>query len=59
MTVHGGSSGGPLLDAAGNVVGIAAWARVDSSGETKGLNFFVPLGDALKWLNLPLAGAAG
>jgi hypothetical protein len=58
VTVHAGSSGGPLLDAAGNVVGIAAWARVDAGGETKGLNFFVPLGDALRTLGIRLTGAA-
>lgn len=59
VTIHAGSSGGPLLDEAGNVVGLASWARVDEDGETKGLNFFVPLGDALRTLNVTLAGAAG
>ena len=59
VTVHGGNSGGPLLDEDGNVVGITSWARVDQNGETKGLNFFVPLGDALRILNIRLAGASG
>jgi S1-C subfamily serine protease len=58
VTVHGGNSGGPLLDEAGNVVGLASWARVDENGETKGLNFFVPIGDALRTLNIKLSGAA-
>ena len=58
VTVHGGNSGGPLLDEDGNVVGITSWARVDQSGETKGLNFFVPLGDALRILNVRLAGTS-
>jgi serine protease Do len=57
VTVHAGSSGGPLLDEAGNVVGITAWARVDTGGETKGLNFFVPIGDALRTLGIRIAGA--
>ena len=59
VTVHAGSSGGPLLDEAGNVVGIAAWAWVDSIGKTKGINFFVPLGDALRTLGIRLTSAAG
>ncbi len=58
VTVHAGSSGGPLLDEAGNVVGIASWARVNEAGETQGLNFFVPLGDALRTLAIRLAGAS-
>jgi serine protease Do len=58
VTVHGGNSGGPLLDEDGNVVGITSWARVDENGETKGLNFFVPLGDALRILNVRLAGTS-
>ncbi len=58
VTVHGGNSGGPLLDQDGNVVGITSWARVDENGETKGLNFFVPLGDALRTLGIELTGSA-
>ncbi|MEX1108257.1 MAG: S1C family serine protease [Dongiaceae bacterium] len=54
--VHAGSSGGPLLDEAGNVVGIAAWGRVGAGGDTMGLNFFAPIGDALRILGIRLSG---
>jgi len=58
VDIHPGSSGGPLLDEAGNVVGIAAWARVAPDGTTKGLNFFVPIGDALRALAVRLTGSS-
>jgi serine protease Do len=45
-----GSSGGPLLDAQGNVVGIAV--RILFVGAPSGLNFFVPIDEALDALNI-------
>lgn len=46
-----GSSGGPLLDADGRVIGIAVRAL---NGGVNGLNFFIPIGEALKDLNVNL-----
>ncbi|NKD77016.1 trypsin-like serine protease [Haematospirillum sp. H1815] len=48
--IHGGHSGGPLLDASGNVIGISEKPGKASSG----LNFFIPIRDALQCLNLKI-----
>ena len=53
VNILGGSSGGVLLDGRGNVVGITYAGRV--SGQDKsftGINFFIPIGDALRFLNI-------
>jgi hypothetical protein len=55
VNIRPGNSGGPLLDEAGNVIGISDLARIDDqSGGQAGLNFFVPISDALKSLNIGL-----
>lgn len=55
VDIHGGNSGGPLLDASGNLIGISV-AGYSSAGDfTKssiGLNFFIPIADALARLKL-------
>lgn len=51
-TIQHGSSGGPLLDAQGNVVGISQSAWTDGQDHSAGVNFFVPIGDALRKLNI-------
>lgn len=51
-----GSSGGPLLDANGAVVGIAVSKLVGAGIE--GVNLFIPIGDALKRLRVSLAKGA-
>lgn len=53
VAIQPGSSGGPLLDAAGNVVGIsyAGYGELNS-----GLNFFIPIQDALAKLNVSVGG---
>jgi S1-C subfamily serine protease len=61
VTTHGGSSGGPLIDGFGNVVGITyAGAGGARSAQGKnlgaGINFFIPIMDALDKLNLQLGG---
>jgi len=53
-TVYGGGSGGPLMDASGNVVGIAA-SNVPNPERSTALNFFIPIDDALRYLNIRLA----
>lgn len=52
-TVYGGGSGGPLLDASGNLVGIAA-TSLPGPSRGSALNFFIPIGDALGYLNIRL-----
>lgn len=53
VDIHGGDSGGALLDRHGNVVGVT-YAGISPAGSTlsTGLNFFVPIGDALDKLNI-------
>jgi serine protease Do len=45
-----GSSGGPLLDAQGNVAGVAV--SIVFAGVATGLNFFIPIDEALQVLHL-------
>jgi serine protease Do len=52
--VSHGNSGGPLLDEKGAVVGITDWGHRED-GEPANLNFFIPIGDALDFLNLKAA----
>jgi S1-C subfamily serine protease len=55
--IHGGSSGGPLVDRFGNVVAISVSGRSGSSEKWgSSLNFFIPIADALKFLAVELVG---
>jgi serine protease Do len=51
--IYGGNSGGPLMDASGNVIGIAVSGLVDR-GQNTAINFFIPIDDALRYLNMRL-----
>ncbi|SDG08392.1 Trypsin-like peptidase domain-containing protein [Limimonas halophila] len=53
--IQGGNSGGPLLDARGNVVGLAV-SGVQAGGDPTsiGVNFFIPIAAALDHLDLAL-----
>ena len=54
VDIQGGNSGGALLDKQGNVVGIT-YARVRSgTGHSIGMNYFIPIYDALDKLNIGL-----
>ncbi len=52
VDIQGGNSGGPLLDGKGNLVGIS-YAGIGPPGKfSSGLNFFIPIMDALRRLNI-------
>jgi len=60
VNVQHGSSGGPLLDERGNVIGMTARGAPNEAGAPSGINFFVPIADALRRLGLnPTRGTAG
>jgi serine protease Do len=49
--IHGGNSGGPLLDEFGNIIGLAvSGISIDNAGI--GLNNFIPIEDGLSKLNI-------
>jgi len=55
VVIQGGNSGGPLVDASGNVVAVC----VSGYGErNSGTNFFIPIGDALERLGISIAPRA-
>ena len=52
VDIQGGNSGGTLLDKNGNVVGIS-YAGISSDDQTSiGINYFIPIMDALEKLNV-------
>jgi len=51
VTILPGSSGGPLLDENGNVVGVSV-SNIIFLGTPSGINFFIPIQDALFALNI-------
>lgn len=55
VEVHGGNSGGPLVDANGNLVGLAVHAYFKTPEQTGiGLNGFIPIHDGLEKLKVRL-----
>ena len=56
--VQRGNSGGPLTDASGNVIGMTVFG-VSARGATVGLNFFVPIEEALSSVGIDRVEAAG
>lgn len=52
--ISGGNSGGPLLDANGNVLGISVLKVITET--TESLNLFIPIADALTALNIRNGG---
>ena len=51
--IHPGNSGGPMVDAFGNVVAVSV-SGFSVSGVTTSINFFIPIADALKFLAVEL-----
>ncbi len=58
VNVQPGNSGGPLLDDRGNTIGLTSRGAPTDAGTPSGVNFFVPITDALRRLGLSPAGAA-
>lgn len=52
VNVHPGCSGGPLISLDGRVIGIAIRAMLDPIGSGVGVNYFIPIEDALEALNI-------
>ena len=53
VPISPGHSGGPLLDNNGSVVGIST-AGFQAGGSQVGLNLFIPISEALNYVNLSL-----
>lgn len=55
IDIHGGNSGGPLLDDHGNIIGISASGLyMDASKISSGLNLFIPINEALQALDITI-----
>lgn len=52
VSVNHGNSGGPLVDAQGRVVGMCSWGAPNEAGTMAGVNFFVPISDALRVMDI-------
>jgi S1-C subfamily serine protease/DNA polymerase III delta prime subunit len=55
VSIHPGSSGGPVVDRCGNVVAMSV-SGFNMSGMATSINFFIPIADALKFLAVELVG---
>jgi len=52
VNVMPGNSGGPLLDDKGNVLGLTVSGQMNAAGGSMGLNYFIPITDAMARLGL-------
>lgn len=60
VPIHGGNSGGPLLDAHGNIVGLSVIGLFMHPGKrSSDLNLFIPIEDALEKLDIKFDGKRG
>jgi len=58
VSTQPGSSGGPIVDKFGNVISTHVQGRRDASGQKIGVNYSIPIADALKFLAIQLAEKA-
>jgi serine protease Do len=58
VAIHGGNSGGPLLDRQGNLVGIAVSGLSTGDGHNMSINQFIPILDGLEKLGIDLVDPA-
>lgn len=55
VDIHGGNSGGALLDEYGNIVGVSVLGYQEQDSVTGvGLNFFIPIAEALRALDITI-----
>lgn len=57
VDIYGGNSGGPLLDEFGNIIGLSVKGFLIAPDTLGGLNWFIPIKDALKALDIKGQGA--
>ncbi len=58
ISIQHGNSGGPLSDRSGNVIGICSSGKASAVDTSIGINYFIPISDALDKLRLVLSGKA-
>ncbi len=51
VDIHGGNSGGPLFNSAGEVIGVNTFGMIDEAGSVAGMNFAIPISVAKEFLN--------
>ena len=56
VVVNPGNSGGPLLNATGDVVGVTV-SGIGQDVAPRGINFFIPIDDAISFLSLKVSDA--
>ena len=59
VDTQGGNSGGALLDARGNIVGVSYAGIKSGGGGSIGMNYFIPIYDALDRLNVSIDDTRG
>lgn len=57
VDIYGGNSGGPLLDEFGNVIGLSVSGFFIATDTLGGLNWFIPIDDALAALDIDIGGS--
>ena len=57
VAIHKGSTGGMLVDKNGNIIGLAQGLYLGPENTGLGLNYFIPVGEALKALDIKLENA--